>query len=132
VKERVRDFLESHHGAIMATLKEDGGPHVARVGVALMGDVLWSSGTNGRVRTGHLRRDPRATLCVLDSSNPWAWMGVESRVRVLDGPDAPQLNLELYRKLAGEPDDVEEYLSAMVEEGRLIYEFTIGRTYGPY
>jgi PPOX class probable F420-dependent enzyme len=130
--ERIRGFLEKHHGAVMATLKRDGSPHVARIGVALMGDVLWSSGTRGRVRTEHVRREPRATLCVLDDSNPWAWMGVESHVRILDGADAPQRNLELYRKLAGEPKDVEEYLGAMVAEGRLIFEFSIDRTYGQY
>jgi PPOX class probable F420-dependent enzyme len=130
--ERARGFLESHHSAIMATLKKDGYPHVARIGVALIGDVLWSSGTLDRVRTKHLRRDPRATLCVIDDSNPWAWMGIESRVRILEGNDAPQRNLELYRKLAGEPKDVEQYLAAMVEEKRIIYEFTIERTYGQY
>jgi hypothetical protein len=97
-----------------------------------MGDVLWSSGTRGRVRTEHVRRDPRSTLFVLDDANPWAWMGVESHVRILEGADAPQLNLELYRKLAGEPKDVEEYLAAMVTEERLIFEFSIDRTYGQY
>ncbi|HEY2802643.1 MAG TPA: PPOX class F420-dependent oxidoreductase [Actinomycetota bacterium] len=130
--EPVRAFLENHHSAAVATLKADGTPHVARVGIALMGDVLWSSGTRNRVRTRNLRRDPRATLFVFDPRQAQSWMGVESHVRILDGQDAPELNLRLYRALAGEPDDVEEYLAAMVHEERLIYEFTIDRTYGQY
>jgi hypothetical protein len=97
----------------------------------LVDGKLWSSGTQTRVRTGHLRRDPRSTLCVL-SEDRQRWMGIETLVSILDGPDAPELNLKLYRVLAGEPDDVDEYLEAMVEEQRLIYEFSIRRTYGPY
>jgi PPOX class probable F420-dependent enzyme len=129
---RVRAFLGRHHAAAVATIKPDGAPHVARVGVGLVGDVLWSSGTRTRVRTAHLRRDPRATLFVFDPRSPSSWMGIESHVRILEGPDAPELNLELYRLLAGEPDDVQEYLDAMVREERLIYEFTIDRTYGQF
>ena len=129
--ERVKSFLESNHGAIMTTLKRDGTPHVARVGLGLMEGQLWSSGTQTRVRTKHLRRDPRATLCVL-GDNPYSWMGLECTVTILDGPDAPDLNLKLYRALAGEPDDVEEYLQAMVEEQRLIYSFEVKRAYGQY
>jgi hypothetical protein len=39
-------------------------------------------------------------------------------------------NLALYRTLAGEPDDLEEYRSAMVAEQRLIYQFEVERSYG--
>ncbi len=130
--ERVQQFLQKHHAAIMVTLKRDGTPHVARVAIGLVDGKLWSSGTQGRLRTKHLRRDPRATLCVLDDSNPYRWLGLETTVRILDGPDAPQRNLALYRALAGEPHDLDEYLQAMVDEQRLIYEFSIKRAYGQF
>ena len=130
--ERVRQFLERHHSAVMVTLKQDGTPHVARVIVGLVDGNLWSSGTESRVRTKHLRRDPRATLCVIDDKNPYHWLGLETRVQILDGPDAALQNLVLYRTLAGEPKDVDEYLRAMVEEGRLIYEFAIERVYSQF
>jgi PPOX class probable F420-dependent enzyme len=127
--DEARKFLEKNHSAVMTTTKADGMPHVARVGVGLVDGKLWSSGTQGRVRTEHLRRDPRAALCVLDEGG-YGWLGIEANVNILDGPDAPQLNLALYRELAGEPEDVEEYLGAMVREERLIYEFEIIKTYG--
>lgn len=129
--DRVRRFLETNHGAVMVTLKKDGTPHVARIGVGLFEGKLWSSGTQTRVRTKHLRRDSRSTLFVF-SDDPWRWLGLETKVTILDGPDAPQLNLALYRELAGEPEDVQEYLDAMVAEQRLIYEFAIERAYGQY
>ena len=132
MEQQVKDFLERHHSAVMTTLKKDGTPHVARVGVGLVDGELWSSGTEDRLRTKHLRRDPRSTLFVWDPGNAQHWLGLETRVDVLDGPDAPQLNLALYRTLAGDPDDIEEYLQAMVSEKRLIYRFNIERAYGQY
>jgi PPOX class probable F420-dependent enzyme len=129
--DKVRAFLEKHHGAVMVTLRQDGSPHVARVGIGFVDGKLWSSGTRDRVRTGHVRRDPRAGLFVL-GENPWNWLALDTRVTILDGDDAPQLNLALYRELAGEPDDVDEYLNAMVTEKRLIYEFYVINAYGMY
>lgn len=132
MEQRVKDFLETHHSAVMTTLKKDGTPHVARVGVGLVDGELWSSGTADRVRTKHLRRDPRSALFVWDPANAQHWMGLETSVDILDGPDAPQLNLALYRTLAGEPGDLEEYLQAMVDEKRLIYRFNIEKAYGQF
>lgn len=130
--DKVREFLEQSHDAVMTTVKKDGAPHVARIGLGLVDGKLWSSGTQTRVRTKHLRRDPRAALMVLDGSSRYRWLGLECNVAILDGDDAPQLNLKLYRTLAGEPDDVDEYLEAMVEEQRLIYEFEVVKAYGMY
>ncbi len=88
----VEQFLERNHAAAMATLRPDGTPHVVRVGVGLVDGRLWSSGTQGRVRTRHLRRDPRSTLFVFDpydSSNAWNRLGLETTVTILEGSAAP-------------------------------------------
>jgi PPOX class probable F420-dependent enzyme len=132
VDDKVRSFLEDNHAAVMVTLRSDCTPHVARVGVGLVDGRLWSSGTQGRVRTGHLRRDPRSTLFVLDPKDAWHWLALETIVTIHEGPDAVDRNLALYRVLAGEPDDIDEYRQAMVDEQRLIYEFEITRAYGSY
>ena len=127
--DKVRKFLEDNHDAVMTTTKKDGMPHVARIGLGVVDGKLWSSGTQTRVRTKHLRRDPRSTLFVFGGGR-WEWLGLETTVTILDGPDAPELNLKLYRVLAGEPDDVDEYLQAMKDEQRLIYEFEVTKSYG--
>jgi PPOX class probable F420-dependent enzyme len=130
LSDRDREFIEHNRSAVMVTLRADGTPHVARVGVGLVDGKLWSSGTQGRLRTKHLRRDPRSTLFVFSDRDRQAWLGLETTVTILDGQDAPELNLRLYRVLAGEPDDLDEYLRAMVDEQRLIYEFAVSHTYG--
>ena len=143
----VRTFLEKNHGAAMITLRRNGMPHAVRVGVGLHGDRVWSSGTQSRARTNHLRRDPRATLFVFDSQEAggWRWLTLECSVAILEGPDAPELNLAFFRSLQtgmepepgkimwfGQQKTEGEFLQAMRDEGRLIYEFTIERSYGMF
>jgi PPOX class probable F420-dependent enzyme len=131
--DKVREFLETHHGAIQTTLRKDGSPHVARIGVGLVDGKLWSSATQTRLRTKHLRRDPRSSLAVLNYDNSYGWLGLDCVVTILDGPDAVDQNLALYRVIAGkDPDDMDEYRTAMVDEQRLVYEFEIRKAYGMY
>jgi PPOX class probable F420-dependent enzyme len=132
------DFLIDHHSAAMITVGRDGTPKVSRVGVALVDGKLWSSGTADRVRTGRLRRDPRCTLYVYDPG--YAWLALETTVTILDGPDAAQLNLRLFRVMQDRPTgslswfggelSEEDFLRAMVDERRLVYEFEVHHTYG--
>ena len=129
--DKVRKFLEKNHSAVMATIKPDGAPHVARVAIGLVGGKLWSSGTQTRKRTEYLRRDNRSTLMALDLSTPYRWVGLETTVDILED-NAVDDNLALYRVLAGEPDDLQEYREAMVTEQRLIYQFNIQHSYGQF
>jgi PPOX class probable F420-dependent enzyme len=132
------DFLTNHHSAAMITVGRDGTPKVSRVGVALVDGQLWSSGTADRVRTGRLRRDPRCTVYVYDPG--YAWLALETTVTILDGPDAAELNLRLFRVMQDQPTGAlswfggalseEDFLRAMVDERRLIYEFEVHHTYG--
>ena len=133
-------FLEENHAAAMITVAPSGGARAVRVGVALVDGKLWSSGTRGRVRTRRLRLDPRCTLFVFD--NAFRWVTLETSVAILDGADAPRLNLRLFRVMQGKASgplswfgtelDEDDFLQAMVDEGRLIYEFEVQRAYGPH
>ena len=140
LSEQQRAFIAGHSSAAMITLGPDGTPHVVRVGVALVDGKLWSSGTRSRVRTKHLRRDPRSTLFIFDEG--WSWLSLESIVTILDGPEAPELHVRLMRTMQKRPGDsptiswfggektIDEFLATMVAEGRLIYEFDVQRAYG--
>ncbi|MBK6432046.1 MAG: pyridoxamine 5'-phosphate oxidase family protein [Anaerolineae bacterium] len=133
-----RSFLESNQSAAMITIGDDGAPRAVRVGVALVDGKLWSSGTQDRVRTARLRRDPRCTLFVFDAR--WGWLTLDTTVRILEGADAPKMNLRLFQQMQNRPTgnlnwfgrelSLEEFLHVMVEENRLIYEFEVIRGYG--
>src|SRR5574341_782950 len=143
MEEPIRIFLDRNHSASMITHRADGSSHAVRVGVAVVDGKLWSSGTQTRIRTRNLRRDPRSTLFVFDSE--WRWLTLECSVNILDGPDAPQLHLRLFQVMQQdmpvEPGRInwfgqmlthEQFFDAMVQEQRIIYEFDIVRAYGMY
>jgi len=132
-------FLQDHHSAAMITTTPDGVAKAARVVVALVDGRMWSSGTQDRVRTKRLRRDPRCTLFVFDDTG-FAWLALETTVDILDGPDAANLNLQLFRQMQGKPTgelswfggslSEKDFLRTMASEGRLIYQFAVDRAYG--
>jgi PPOX class probable F420-dependent enzyme len=136
--EQQRAFLEQNHSAAMITLKRDGTPHAVRIGVALVDGRIWSSGTQARVRTRNLRRDPRATLFVFEQG--FRALTIGSRVTLLEGPDAAQQNLELFRVMQNKPSgpltwygketSEGDFLRQMRDEQRLIYEFEPLKAYG--
>jgi hypothetical protein len=138
--DRARAFLETNRTAAMITVGQDGFAKTARVGIALVDGRLWSSGTADRARTKRLRRSPKSTLFVFDQA--FSWLALESNVTILDGPDAPQLNLQLFRLMQSKPTgplswfggelDEQSFLRTMVDEGRLIYEFDVQRSYGMF
>ena len=141
--ERELAFLERQHRAAMVTLRPDGSPHVVRVAAALVDGRLWSSGTASRVRTRHLRRDPRATLFVFDDA--WRGLALDATMTILEGPDVPELSLRLFRVMQrgmvpgpapgnllwnGVEVGPEEFRRIMAAERRLIYQFEVVRAYG--
>ena len=131
-------FLERTHSAGMITVDPSGVAKAVRVGVAMVDGRLWSSGTQDRRRTSSLRRDPRCTLFVFD--NAYSYLSLETTVTILEGADAPELNLRLFRVMQSRPSgplswfggELEEdaFLEAMRAENRLVYEFAVRRATG--
>jgi hypothetical protein len=132
------EYLANNHSAAMITVGRDGYAKPSRVGVAMIDGRLWSSGTADRVRTKRLRKDPRCTLFVFDAA--FSYLALETTVTILDGPDAPQQSLHMFRVMqskrtgplswfGGELDE-DQFLQTMIDEGRLIYEFDVQRAYG--
>jgi PPOX class probable F420-dependent enzyme len=143
LSELEQQFLAENHRGAMATVRSDGRPHVVRVGVAVVDDRIWSSGTHARLRTTNLRRDPRATLFVFD--NQLRYLSLDSTVTILEDPDVPENSFRLFETMQrgmdpgpgpgrlfweGTERSREEFLRIMVEEQRLIYQFEVVHSYG--
>ena len=143
--DKIRAFLEKNRSAAMITHRKDGTSHAVRVAVIVIDDKIWSSGTQTRLRTQNLRRDPRSTLFVFEEA-PGAgagYLGLETVVTILDGPDAPDLNLRLFKAMQpgakpgylswfGQEKTYDEMRQMMVADKRLIYQFEVKRAYGLY
>jgi PPOX class probable F420-dependent enzyme len=119
--ERAREYVRTHHKAVLATLKSDGTPQLSpvTVGVDDAGRIVVSSReTAYKVR--HLRRDPRVWICVFPDEFFGEWVQLEGRAEVVSLPDALPGLEDYYRRISGEHPDWDDYRSAMVRERRVL------------
>lgn len=80
LNDRERTLFEEPNFGHVATLSEDGHPHVSPVWVDLDGDVIVFNTAEGRRKTDDVRRDQRIGLSVHQQSNPYNSVSVRGRV----------------------------------------------------
>jgi PPOX class probable F420-dependent enzyme len=129
--DRARDFLRTHHRAVLATSRADGRPQLSPVltGIDGEGRVLISTRENA-IKTRNVRREPHASLCVLSDSFFGDWIQVEGRAEVVSLPVAMDLLVDYYRAVAGEHPDWADYRAVMERDKRVIIRVAITRA-GP-
>jgi len=125
------DFIRSHHRAVLATFRVDGMPQLSPVTVDAHPDGKLEVSTRQAARkTLNLRRDPRASLCVMDDAFYGRWISVEGRAEIVSLPEAMDGLVAYYRRVAGEHPDWDDYRAAMAREGRVLLRITVERA-GP-
>ncbi len=126
-----RRFLTDHHRAVLSTFRSDGRPQLSPVVVAVDGEgraVISSREAAYKVR--NLRRDARASLCVVNDGFYGPWIQVDGTASVVSLPEALDLLVDYYRAAVGEHPDWDEYRSAMEQQRRVIVRIDIERA-GP-
>ncbi len=74
----LKDFLTgSARTGKLATVREDGRPHVVPVWYELDGEDIVFSTWHTTVKAANLRRDPRACLCVDEETPPYSFVMIE-------------------------------------------------------
>lgn len=66
LSDRIRAFLDEPRFGVLATIGEDGLPHQTVVWYEVRDGYILMNTARGRLKDRHLRRDPRASLCVED------------------------------------------------------------------
>jgi PPOX class probable F420-dependent enzyme len=99
------------------------------VGVDSAGRAVISSRQTA-YKVQNLRRDPRASLCVLSDGFYGPWAQVEGTATVVSLPDAMELLVDYYRSLAGEHPDWDDYRHAMERDRRVLVRIDLERV-GP-
>jgi PPOX class probable F420-dependent enzyme len=129
--EDVLDFIRTHHRAVLATHRRDGGIQQSPVAAAVDDqDRVLVSSRAGAMKTRNLRRDPYASLCVISDSFFGEWHIVDGTVEIVDLPEAMEPLVDYYRKVSGEHPNWDEYRAAMESEGRVLLRITVARS-GP-
>jgi PPOX class probable F420-dependent enzyme len=119
------EFLRANHRSVLVTRKRDGEPQLSPVvhGVDGLGRVVVSS-REPAYKVRNLRRHPRASLLGLNDGFFGGWVQVDGPVEVISLPDAMEPLVELYRQVAGEHPDWDDYRAAMEREQRVVIAIT--------
>jgi PPOX class probable F420-dependent enzyme len=122
--------------AVLATLKRDGRPQLSNVSYYFdpRAVAIQVSVTEPRAKTRNLRRDPRASIHVR-SDDGWAYAVAEGDAVLTPPAAAPDDDtveglIALYRNIAGEHPDLDDYRAAMVEDRRVLLTMPISHLYG--
>jgi PPOX class probable F420-dependent enzyme len=119
-----RDFVRSHHRAVLATRTRNGiQQSPVLVGVDDEGRLTVSS-REPAYKVKNLRADPWAQVVVLRDQFFGEWIYVEGEADVVSLPDAMEPLVEYYRGISGEADDWDEYRAGMERERRVIIQIT--------
>lgn len=121
---------------VLATLKRDGRPQLSNVSYHFDArtTTIQVSVTEPRAKTRNLRRDPRASLLV-SSDDGWSYAVAEGNATLTPPAEAPgddtvEALIALYRNIAGEHPDWDDYRQAMVTDRRVVLTLPIAHLYG--
>jgi uncharacterized protein len=121
---------------VLATIKRDGRPQLSNVSYYfdVRSAAIQVSITEPRAKTRNLRRDPRASILV-SSDDGWSYAVAEGTAELTPpastrDDDTVEALIALYRNIAGEHPDWEEYREAMVTDRRVVLTLPIGHLYG--
>ncbi|MGE5694694.1 MAG: PPOX class F420-dependent oxidoreductase [Candidatus Sericytochromatia bacterium] len=121
---------------VLATIKRDGRPQLSNVSYHFdpRTTVIEVSITEPRAKTRNLRRDPRASILV-SADDGWSYAVAEGTAE-LSPPaaephdDTVEALIALYRNIAGEHPDWDDYRRAMVTDRRVLMRLPISHVYG--
>lgn len=126
-----RRFLADNHRAVLLTWRRDGSPQMSPVVCAVDADgAAVVSTRETALKARNVRRDPRASLCVLSDGFFGPWIQVDGRVEVVALPDAMEGLVAYYRSVSGEHEDWDDYRAAMERERRVLLRVHLERA-GP-
>ena len=129
--DEARQFLRENHRAILVTFRADGRPQLSPVAVGVDAEgraVVSSRETAFKVK--NLRRDPRASVCVVADNWYGGWLQADGTANIVSLPEAMDLLIDYYRGLAGEHPDWDDYRAAMERERRVMVRIELERA-GP-
>jgi PPOX class probable F420-dependent enzyme len=113
--EATRDLLDGRNFATVATVNPDGGPQTSVVWILREGDTVAFSTTAGRRKARNLARDPRISVSVFDTGNPYHSVEIRGTAELVEdtGKSLPKA---LSRKYLGEdpPPEPDEMVRLIV------------------
>ncbi len=132
--DNVKDFLSTNHKAVLTTYRRNGNAQMSIIVVGPYRGGAAFTTTADRAKLRNLKRDTRCTLLVSQDSW-WGFLVLEGHAEILspentDAEGFQQTLRGVYRSIAGEHSDWEEYDQAMRDESRSAVIVIPDRVYG--
>jgi PPOX class probable F420-dependent enzyme len=119
------EFLARNHRAVLATRRRDGRPQLSPIVFARdEGGRLLISTRGATAKARNVRRSPAVSVCVLTEGFFGDWAQVDGEASVIEMPEAAELLRWVYRQVAGEHPDWDEFDRDMVGQGRVVLAVT--------
>jgi PPOX class probable F420-dependent enzyme len=129
--DQARAFAGANHRAVLSTMRADGRPQLSPVTCSAAPDgKVDVSSRETAFKVKNLRRDPRASLCVVSDAWYGGWIQADGTASVVSLPEAMDPLIDYYRSIAGEHPDWDDYRAAMERERRVIVRIELARA-GP-
>ena len=133
--EQALAYASANRNGVLATMKRDGRPQLSNISHGVGDDgIIRISITADRAKYPNIVRDPRASLYVTQPDF-WGYVVIEGDAVV--APPAAAVDdattealVDLYRSLAGEHPNWDEYRSVMVSDRRTVVSLTPTHAYG--
>jgi PPOX class probable F420-dependent enzyme len=100
--DKVRTLFDGTNFAVLSTLEPDGTPQSTVVWAKRDGDHILFALPKSRRKTANLNRDPRATVVIFDTANPYESAQVQGTASLEDDPSGTLID-ELSHKYTGGP-----------------------------
>jgi PPOX class probable F420-dependent enzyme len=82
LNDEIRRLLDGRHFAVLATINPDGSPQTSAMWVGRAGDEVLFSTVAGRRKHRNIERDPRVSVTILDSDDPYNYVELRGRMTV--------------------------------------------------
>ena len=122
------DWASNRKHGVLITLRKDGRAQSSDVVYAVIDGRICVSLTDDRAKTRNMARDNRVIFHITDPGS-WSYASIDATVELSpvttasDDATAEDL-VAVYRSVAGEHDDWDEFRAAMISEGRLVAKLT--------
>lgn len=124
------EFIGHHDRTVLATRRRDGSPQMSPVNFGVLDGHIVISSRAMLAKVRNLERDPTASVLVFTEGFFGPWVQVDGRAEIVRQPAALDLLVEVYRTIAGEHPDWDEYREAMVRDDRVVIRIAPERASG--
>jgi len=123
-------FVAGHDRTVLTTRRRDGRPQMSPVNSGLVDGAGCISSRAPLAKVRNIRRDPEVSVLILSSEFFGTWVQIDGRAEIIDQPAALDLLETVYRTIAGEHPNWDEYRQAMVRDERVVIRIVPERASG--